>query len=94
MTGQKLPQAAAAAIDAAAIEAIRVRKTPGAWTGAKGARVATAAIGAAATDAAVGRDRRDERKKSFVESTIGGLLASRAVHGSRDDDTSRGRRRR
>lgn len=89
MSSGKLPQAAAAAFDAAAIEAIRVRKNPGTWTGAKGARVATAAIGAAATDAAVGRDRREDTKMSFVQSTIGGLLASRALHGFRDDKRRR-----
>ncbi|RYC76956.1 hypothetical protein BFJ63_vAg20169, partial [Fusarium oxysporum f. sp. narcissi] len=40
---RKLEHAINAAIDAAAVEAIRLRKEPGKWIGAKGTRIATAA---------------------------------------------------
>jgi hypothetical protein len=85
-----MQHAAKAALDAAAIEAVRVRRQPGDWAGQKGARVATAALGAAATDTAAhqlrghgGEDKHD--KRHLMESVIGGLLANRVVNGPRDD---------
>ncbi|KAF4334801.1 hat family dimerization [Fusarium beomiforme] len=44
---RKLQHAINAAIDAAAVELFFLRKEPGKWIGAKGTRVATAAVGAA-----------------------------------------------
>jgi hypothetical protein len=43
--------AARAALEAGGATALRLRKEPGSWTGDKGAKVATAALGAAAIDA-------------------------------------------
>lgn len=45
--------AARAALQAGGVAAYRVRKEPGGWAGPKGAKVATAALGAAAMDAFV-----------------------------------------
>lgn len=42
-----------AALEAGGLAALRMRKQPGSWTGDKGARVAKAALGAAAMDALV-----------------------------------------
>lgn len=85
----KLQHAAKAAIDAAAVEAIRVRRQPGDWAGQKGVRVATAALGAAATDKAADKLRHGDQEKHSgrhsIESTIGGLLANRVLHGPRED---------
>lgn len=83
-----MQQTATAAFNAAAVEAMRVRKQPGAWNGQKGARVATAALGAAMTDRATNEirddDDEDNGKREMIENTIGGLLAGRLVHGSLD----------
>ena len=88
---EKLHNAAKAALNAAAIEAVRVRSRPGDWAGEKGVRVATAALGAAATDAMADKHRNDEgednskhSKARPIKSAIGGLLANRVLHGSRD----------
>lgn len=43
--------AARAALEAGGVAAFRLRKEPGKWNGEKGAKVATAALGAAAIDA-------------------------------------------
>ena len=83
----KMQQAATAAFNAAALEAVRVRKQPGHWNGQKGKRVATAALGAAVTDRAreeMRDDDEDYSSRNMVESTIGGLLAGRMIHGSKD----------
>lgn len=78
-----------AALDAAAIEAIRVRKEPGPWTGRKGSRVLTAAMAAAAVGAATdhGNVREDGKgdKKGKIGSALGGLVINRLVNGSRRD---------
>lgn len=66
------------AVDAAAIEAFRVRNQPGSWTGAKGARVATAALSAAAIGAAA--EKRKEEKGSTKMGTVGSALAGMAVN--------------
>ncbi|KAF3043166.1 hypothetical protein E8E12_006483 [Didymella heteroderae] len=80
---EKWEQAAKAAIVAGAVEAFRSRNVPGAWTGAKGQRVATAAIGAAGIDGLIDRDPEKHEKRHVAESALGGLLANRAVNGSR-----------
>lgn len=72
--------AARAALEAGGLTAFRLRKEPGSWTGAKGAKVATAALGAAAIDAFVDKDPRHHRPsgmKGMAESVVGGLLASK-----------------
>lgn len=96
---EKWEQAAKAALVAGAVEAFRSRKVPGAWTGAKGQRVATAALGAAGIDGLIDRDPDKHEKRHVAESALGGLLANRAVNGSRSrsrvrrDDSPGGRSR-
>lgn len=86
---QKWEQAAKAAIVAGAVEAFRSRKEPGAWTGEKGQRIATAALGAAGIDSFADRDHSS--KRHVAESALGGLVATRLANGPRDRSSSRGR---
>lgn len=88
---EKWEQAAKAAIVAGAVEAFRSRKEPGAWTGAKGQRVATAALGAAGIDGLVNKDSKEHGKRHVAESALGGLVASRLANGSRSRSRARGR---
>ena len=88
---EKWEQAAKAAIVAGAVEAFRSRKEPGAWTGAKGQRVATAALGAAGIDGLIDRDPKEHGKRHVAESALGGLVASRLANGSRSQSRARGR---
>lgn len=88
-TEKKWEQAAKAAVIAGAVEAFRSRKTPGPWTGEKGQRIATAALGAAGIDGLVDRDPDRHSKRHIAESAIGGLVANRLANGSRS--RSRGR---
>jgi hypothetical protein len=88
-SGAKWEQAAKAAIVAGAVEAFRSRKTPGPWTGEKGQRIATAALGAAGIDSLVDKDPDKHGKRHVAESAIGGLLANRLANGARSQ--SRGR---
>lgn len=84
---EKWEQAAKAAIVAGAVEAFRSRNVAGPWTGAKGQRIATAAIGAAGIDGLIDRNPEKHEKRHVAESALGGLLANRLANGSR----SRGR---
>lgn len=86
---KKWEQAAKAAIVAGAVEAFRSRKAPGPWTGEKGQRIATAALGAAGIDSLVDKNPDKHGKRHVAESAIGGLLANRLANGSRAQ--SRGR---
>jgi hypothetical protein len=88
---EKWEQAAKAAIVAGAVEAFRSRKEAGPWTGAKGQRVATAALGAAGIDGLIDRDPGKHEKRHVVESALGGLAASRLANGSRSRSRPRGR---
>ncbi|KAL1791960.1 hypothetical protein ACET3X_009711 [Alternaria dauci] len=99
---EKWEQAAKAAIVAGAVEAFRSRKEAGPWTGAKGQRIATAALGAAGIDGLIDRDPGKHEKRHVAESALGGLVASRLANGSRsrsraprgrDDSRSRSRSR-
>jgi hypothetical protein len=79
---QRWQLAARAALEAGGLAAFRLRKEPGSWTGAKGAKVATAALGAAAMDAFVDKDPRRHSQggvKGMAESVVGGLLASKLM---------------
>ncbi|KAB5522941.1 hypothetical protein GE09DRAFT_496405 [Coniochaeta sp. 2T2.1] len=95
---KRFSHAARSALDAAVVEVMRVRKEPGKWRGGKGARVATAALGAAAVDAFVtnekGNDPDKHGKRKTVESTLGGLLLNRVINGPRRElrKEDRGRR--
>lgn len=89
-TEKKWEQAAKAAIVAGAVEAFRSRKTPGPWTGEKGQRIATAALGAAGIDGLVDKNPDKHGKRHVAESAIGGLLANRLANGSRSKSRGRG----
>ncbi|CAK7243561.1 MAG: hypothetical protein STHCBS139747_005087 [Sporothrix thermara] len=85
-TSRELRHVVTSAITAGALEAFRLRKTPGNWTsGHKAGRVATAAIGAAVTDTAVESNNRNGKhtRRHVVESAVAGLLTDRLVNGSR-----------
>lgn len=82
---KKMERAVKAAFDAGALEAFRLRKEPGRWTGSKGARIATAAIGAAVTEQMIDKNPDRKKKKMLTTSTIGGLIANRILNGPRDD---------
>jgi hypothetical protein len=88
---EKWEQAAKAALVAGAVEAFRSRNVDGPWTGAKGQRVATAALGAAGIDGLIDRDPEKHEKRHVAESALGGLLANRAVNGSRSRSRAGGR---
>ncbi|EON67479.1 hypothetical protein W97_06733 [Coniosporium apollinis CBS 100218] len=81
-------QAAKAAAVAAAVEAFRSRKEPGSWTGEKGQRIATAALGAAGIDKLVGGGGDEHSTRNVIGSAIGGLAVNRVANGARDRDGS------
>ncbi|EPQ67007.1 hypothetical protein BGT96224_2913, partial [Blumeria graminis f. sp. tritici 96224] len=83
-----LQQAARAALLAGATEAFRVRNEPGGWSGEKGKRILTAAIGASAVDAA------GDRKHHILEAVVAGLAGNQLINGSRHKDESRSSRSR
>ncbi|KAH8731170.1 hypothetical protein GQ44DRAFT_767725 [Phaeosphaeriaceae sp. PMI808] len=90
---EKWEQAAKAAIVAGAVEAFRSRKVGGPWTGEKGQRIATAALGAAGIDGLIDRDPEKHEKRHVVESALGGIAASRLANGSRSRSRARARGR-
>ncbi|KAI1646784.1 uncharacterized protein F4817DRAFT_123789 [Daldinia loculata] len=74
--------AARAALEAGGLTAFRLRKDPGSWTGEKGAKIATAALGAAAIDAFIDKDPRRAKSKGvkgFAETTISSMIASKLM---------------
>ena len=88
-TERKWAQAAQAALVAGAVEAFRSRKEAGPWTGEKGKRIATAAIGAGGIDGLLDRNPNEKSKRHLAEAVIGGLAANRLANGPRTK--SRGR---
>jgi hypothetical protein len=88
---KKWQQAAKAAVLTGVVEAVRSRNEPGGWTGPKGQRIATAALGAAAADGFLDRDPNSHSKRHIIESVVGGLAANRIANGSRNRSDSRGR---
>ncbi|KAK4508378.1 hypothetical protein PRZ48_002116 [Zasmidium cellare] len=89
-TERKWAQAAQAALVAGAVEAFRSRKEPGPWTGDKGKRIATAAIGAGGIDGLIDRDPDKKTKRHLAEAVIGGLAANRLANGPRSKSRGRG----
>ncbi|KAI1660544.1 hypothetical protein F4813DRAFT_386740 [Daldinia decipiens] len=74
--------AARAALEAGGLTAFRLRKDPGSWTGEKGAKIATAALGAAAIDAFIDKDPRRVKSNGvmgFAENTISSMIASKLM---------------
>ncbi|KAM3415225.1 hypothetical protein BST61_g8756 [Cercospora zeina] len=87
---RKWAQAAQAALVAGAVEAFRSRREPGPWTGDKGRRVATAALGAGGIDGLIDRDPEKKSKRHLAEAVIGGLAANRLANGPRSKSRGRG----
>ncbi|KAI8633768.1 hypothetical protein F5Y19DRAFT_489220 [Xylariaceae sp. FL1651] len=73
-----LRQAASAAATAGVVEAWRARHDAD-----KAMRVATAALGAAATDSALGTQRDRKGKRHVAESALAGLVQNRVINGPR-----------
>jgi len=78
-----------ASVEAAAIEAFRLRNEPGTWKGKKAGRVATAALSAGVIGAAT-EHRRERRegddysgKKGALGAAVAGLAVNRLVNGPR-----------
>lgn len=91
---RRFEHAATTALEAAVVETMRVRKEPGSWTGSKGRRVATAALGAAAVDALVAADKPYKHAMlKTVEGAVGGLVVNRVVNVPKKElrERSRGR---
>ncbi|KAI4278900.1 MAG: hypothetical protein L6R35_006072 [Caloplaca aegaea] len=88
---EKIQQAVKAALTAGAVEAFRSRKEPGAWTGDKGKRVLTAAIGAGGVNRALtsGRDPDKKDGRHGLEAVLGGLATNHLVNGGRSRSRSR-----
>ncbi|KAI1266428.1 hypothetical protein F5Y18DRAFT_358373 [Xylariaceae sp. FL1019] len=81
---QRWQMAARAALEAGGLTAIRLRKEPGNWAGDKAAKVATAALGAAAIDAFIDQDPRQTRSggrgmKGIAESALSGFIANQIM---------------
>ncbi|KAK2787927.1 hypothetical protein FQN53_004368 [Emmonsiellopsis sp. PD_33] len=90
---KEVTQTLKAALTAGAAEAIRARKEPGGWTGEKGKRILTAAIGAGGVNKLVAGDSDKHSKRHLIESTIAGLATNRLVNGPRSQSRSHGRAR-
>ncbi|KAK2799935.1 hypothetical protein FQN50_008328 [Emmonsiellopsis sp. PD_5] len=88
---KEIAQTLKAALTAGAAEAIRARKEPGGWSGEKGKRILTAAIGAGGVNKLVAGDSDKHSKRHLIESTIAGLATNRLVNGPRSHSRSRGR---
>ncbi|KAL5357039.1 hypothetical protein BJX96DRAFT_143825 [Aspergillus floccosus] len=86
---QRIAQAVKAAVTAGAVEAFRLRKDKGEWTGEKGKRILTAALTAGGTDGLVDRDPNKHSKRHIIESTLAGLAANHFVNGPRSHSRSR-----
>ncbi|GAW18515.1 hypothetical protein ANO14919_079910 [Xylariales sp. No.14919] len=76
--GPDFKQAAGAAVAAGVVEAWRSRHDAD-----RAMRVATAAVGAAATDSALGGRHDHKEKRHVVESALAGLVENRVINGPR-----------
>ncbi|KAI1182556.1 hypothetical protein F5B17DRAFT_419954 [Nemania serpens] len=77
-SGPDLRHATEAAVAAGVVEAWRARHEPD-----RAMRVATAAIGAAATDSALDEGRGHKQKRHVVEGALAGLVENRVINGPR-----------
>ncbi|KAI0017157.1 hypothetical protein F4780DRAFT_621391 [Xylariomycetidae sp. FL0641] len=94
---ERWQMAARAALEAGGLTAFRLRKEPGSWTGDKGAKIATAALGAAAIDAFIDKDPRRSRSsgrgmKGMAENAVSSMLASQLM-GFKSSSKGKGDRR-
>ncbi|KAK7710357.1 hypothetical protein SLS64_005942 [Diaporthe eres] len=80
---KKRNQMIKAGLSAAAVEAFRQKNRPGDWVGAKGVRVATAAISAAVIDAGIDKNPNRGAMGNILKSTIGGLVFDKIAHGGK-----------
>lgn len=80
-----------AALTAGAAEAVRARKEPGGWTGEKGKRILTAAIGAGGVDKLLSGHSDKHDTRHLIESALAGLATNRLVNGPRSHSRHRGR---
>ncbi|KAI1159406.1 hypothetical protein F5B18DRAFT_590326 [Nemania serpens] len=80
-TVDRWQMAARAALEAGGLTAYRLRKEPGSWTGGKAAKIATAALGAAALDAFMDQDPRSAKRgiKGMAENAVTSLIASQIM---------------
>lgn len=83
-TATRWQMAARAALEAGGVTAFRLRKEPGSWRGEKGAKIATAALGAAAIDAFIDKDPRRSKSqgrgvKGMAESAVSSMIASQLM---------------
>ncbi|KAL5329534.1 hypothetical protein ACEPPN_003048 [Leptodophora sp. 'Broadleaf-Isolate-01'] len=78
-------QAAKAALLAGATEAFRVRNETGSWSGEKGKRILTAAIGAGSIGATKDPAPRqgENSKRHILEAVIGGLVGNQVLNNQR-----------
>jgi hypothetical protein len=92
---EKIIQSLKAAALAGAAEAVRARNEPGGWTGAKGKRILTAAVGAAGVDGLItgtgGGDPDHHSTRHIIESALGGLAAGHFINGPRSQSRGQGR---
>lgn len=76
-------------MEAGAAEAFRLRKEPGSWAGAKGGRIATAAISAGvirgAADHRKDGDHTGSGKLGPLASAAGGMIVNRLINGPRKE---------
>lgn len=80
---KKRNQMIKAGLSAAAVEAFRQKNRPGDWVGAKGFRVATAAISAAVIDAGIDKNPNRGAMGNIMKSTIGGLVFDKIANGGK-----------
>lgn len=78
---------------AGAAEAFRSRKEPGGWTGEKGKRIITAAIGAGGISELINKDPEKKGTRHTIEAVIGGMAGNRLINGGRGKSRSRSRAR-
>ncbi|RYP77336.1 hypothetical protein DL771_001131 [Monosporascus sp. 5C6A] len=81
---ERWQMAIGSAIRAGGITALRLRKEPGSWTGDKGAKIAKAALGAAALDAFVDdvpRKKESKGVKGMAGTVLASLITSKLVAG-------------